>query len=163
MAEETKKAIVEELFAEGMTSPIEIRKKTGFSYGYVRNIVSDIKSPGSFKKSREKYFKTKKGQSVRKRAIDKWRGNNPDKVRAHRKKWRNNNPDKVMVQNNKRYRNRQEETIPTADNRYQEWTVEEIKFLEKNKEKNTIKEMALALNRTYGGVNGALTRFNLRA
>ena len=29
--------------------------------------------------------------------------------------------------------------------------------------KNTIKEMALALNRTYGGVNGALTRFNLRA
>jgi hypothetical protein len=74
----------------------EVRVATGFSPGYIRNIKSDIKNPGTLKKSSDEY-----------------KARYPERVAETKRRWRRRNVKKIN-ETNRRWRRKNKE----ARNRY---------------------------------------------
>lgn len=129
----TKAERIRMLYAEGVTSQVELMSRAGASMTHVGRVLADIRRPGSMIKERET-----------------WRQKHP-KYRAKSRK-------KLSV----KYRFAdQAATVPSAKKRWTEWTPADRAYLEMYGLTKTILQIALDLNRTYHGVRGAGQRYNI--
>ncbi|MDO8560634.1 MAG: hypothetical protein Q7R91_00245 [bacterium] len=130
----TKKTRIEDLHRRGETIG-EIHAITGFSRGYISNVLSDIRHPGSSAA-----------------ASKRWINKNRSRVNKYRKSYKKDHPEEHRKMQRLMNTKHQEITLPSARQRGQEWTMREIEFLETRGKELTILQIALALGRTYNGV-----------
>ena len=128
----TKRSVIEALFKEGKKIG-EITETTGFSYGYVGNIISDIRCPGTLARTRKNYEKSGR----RREAKQNWKKLHP----ILRSKYRKN-----------MFNAHQDATRPLAVNSRQEWTIRDIEYLEQYGSTKTVRQMALDLRRSFASV-----------
>ena len=129
----TKKAVVLELYNQGITSQKELVLKTGFKYNTVAKCLWKIRHPDVAKAYNKVY--------------------NAD--------WCKNNKEKVQQSIKKCYNQHQQATLAKARNHGQEWTTREIKYLEDHGQVKSIRQIAEDLGRTYKGVKRAGDRFGI--
>ena len=146
----TKKAQIETLFREGKALG-EIKSLTGFSRGYISNVLCNIRRPGLLRVAQDRWVE-KSG----------WRSS--PRARQARKMWRKNHRMEAAEHRRRMRRGHQKATLPTAQKHAQFWTPDEIYFLEKHGGTMTIRQTAIALGRTYVGVQLKARRmgFDLR-
>ena len=134
----TKRAKIEALYQSGMTSIRLIVQATDYNYGYVSNILANIRNPG-----------------ILLGAYKRWLAKNPYEKYAsfqRSKKWKKDHPEKAAISRAHNLERHFNATFPQAIKRYQWWENEDIKFLRNNCTTLTIRQMALVLGRTYSGV-----------
>lgn len=138
----SKKSIIEALLKQGV-KPIEIHKKTGYSYRYICNISLDLRNPGILYRSTRKWLES----------------GGKEKLKTWRKK-----RGKLACEREYQQRIRRTHWILTrqeAINHRQEWTIKDLDFLREHGGKITIHELAIALGRTYGAIQSAGSKFGI--
>ncbi len=144
----TKKAVVRELYDQGITKPKEIALKTGFSYELVAVYIYQIRHPEKFKQDHAKCVKN-------------WASKNPEKRKKIRKKWRANNPEKDSELKMRQYHNHQKATKVSAQKHNQEWLLQDIEYLKIHAHEQSAHQIAIHLGRTYKSVMSAAQRFGI--
>ena|SRR3989344_445065 len=129
----TKKAIVQALYDQGMTSQKEIALKTGFKYRKVCVLVWQIRNPEKYKLA------------------------NRNRV----KRWQTANRKKVTLKGVKARREHQKATLAQASKHYQEWLLRDIQYLRDNGGEQSIRQLAEYLGRTFRAVQVAAKKFKI--
>lgn len=143
----TKRARIEALAREGKTKE-EICEITDFSRGYVSNVLCDIRHPGLLRAAQSRWAE-KTG----------WRSSRA--AREARRQWRKEHRKDAAEHRRRTRTGHQKATLPLAQKRGQDWTPDEIWFLKKHGATMTIRQLALALGRTYVGVQLKTRRIGL--
>lgn len=148
----SKKAIIAKLFNEEGLGLKAIVEKTGYLYGYVSNVLGNLRHPGAAKKAQDRYLLNL---------------NMPEKAdryqhyRETKKRWKKDHPDLKSKHRRQNIANHQEKTKGKATNHRQGWTTREVEYLRDHGQKKTVEQLALDLARTYCAIMGAGYRYRI--
>lgn len=146
----TKRTRIEEIYKEGK-GPREIHEITGFSYGYISNVIAEIRHPGTYNEARNRWL-ARGGKKAAGR---------PETRRANKKRWKIRHPEKRADHDRQLATTHQNATLPSAARRYREWTLAEFEYLKNNGKTKSSRQLALELGRTYFAVRDAAHKFGI--